>query len=491
MKFSLTLQDKFGILIAAIITVVLADLSFFFYLQLDNSLMDSLRTKLVVVSKIVSSQISPEMIPKIVSGDEKSAAYWELKKYLKGIQLLDKKVKNIRVLVKTKKTNAWKFLADEEFDPKKMVHLNELYDVTPYKQMQYAFSGSIADEKTREDRWGRWLSGYAPVYDRQGRAIAVVAVGMSADEVDQMRGGIRDLVIISFAIGLALAIIFGRIGAITITNPILALVRGIKNIEEGKYGTRIDLTSRDEIGKLIAGFNKMSSKLGEVDKLKTEFLSVISHELYTPITPIKESASQLVESRSISDTDRQLVSIISRQTDKLQVLVDEVLDFSLLDVREWKLNKEPAVLNLIGEAAIEQIKNQADKKSIKVKLKLADELPTVMVDKKRIQHVTKILLENALKFSPDGGELILQVNKVSGGVEISIKDMGIGIARDNLEKIFSGFYQVEDHMTRTKGGMGLGLAIAKRIVEAHNGYIWAESGGLGEGSRFVFLLPIV
>jgi len=83
------------------------------------------------------------------------------------------------------------------------------------------------------------------------------------------------------------------------------------------------------------------------------------------------------------------------------------------------------------------------------------------------------------------------VNKVSGGVEISIKDMGIGIARDNLEKIFSGFYQVEDHMTRTKGGMGLGLAIAKRIVEAHNGYIWAESGGLGEGSRFVFLLPIV
>ena len=296
---------------------------------------------------------------------------------------------------------------------------------------------------------------------------------------------------IAIIAGLLLFIILGIAGAATITRPILAILNGIRDIEEGKYGTRIEFNSRDEIGKLVAGFNRMSSKLGELDKLKAEFLSMISHELYTPITPIKDSAMQLGESKSLSETDKQLVSIIKRQTGRLQDLVEEVLDFSWLEIKEWKLNKEPASIGLAGEAAVDLAIKQAEGKSIKLKLKLAKGLPAVMADKKRIQHVIKILLENAIKFSPEGSEVVLGIDKVSGGIEVYVSDTGIGISKENLEKIFSGFYQAEDHLTRTKGGMGLGLAIAKKIIEAHNGYIWAESQGLGEGSRFVFLLPIV
>jgi signal transduction histidine kinase len=314
---------------------------------------------------------------------------------------------------------------------------------------------------------------------------------LNAGRADFLSEYFLDIVLISLAIGLALAIIFGRIGAVTITGPIMALLKGVRNIEEGKYGYKIEINRRDEIGDLVKGFNQMSDKLGEVDKLKANFLSVISHELYTPITPIKDAAGQLNASPDLSQIHKQLVGIIDRQTNKMQKLVDEVLDFSWLEIKEWKLAKEPVSLKLLGEEALAEMKEAAASKSINLKLKLGAVLPTVSLDRKRIQHVLKILLDNALKFTPEQGEVTLEINRVSGGAEFAVADNGIGISKDNLEKIFTSFYQVEEHMTRTKGGMGLGLAIAQRIVEAHNGYIWAESQGLGEGSRFVFLLPIV
>jgi len=490
MRFSLTLQDKFGIFIAAIVSVVIAGLSYFFFLQLDSSVMDSVRAELVDVSSLVSNFIDPDSIPVIIAGGEKSKEYKDLKKYLRKIQLINKKIKSIYVMVKTNKENVWKFVADGDFDLQKMVHLNEEYNISNYPEMKRAFYGPIADQKMSRDIFGRWISGYAPIYDRHGKAVAIVGVDMSAEDVGDARERVKELAIMGFAVGLALAIVFGRLGAMAIANPIMALVSGVKNIEEGKYGYKINIRRKDEIGNLVDSFNRMSDKLSEVDKLKFNFLSILSHELYTPITPIKDSASQLLESGTLSDDDKQLAAIINRQIKKMQSLIDEILDFSWLEIREWKLDREPVSLGHAGEEALEQLKSQAEAKSIKLKLKLGSDLPTVMADKKRVIHVLKILLDNAIKFTPQGGEVLLDINRVSGGVELVVADTGIGIAKENLEKIFTSFYQVEDYMTRTKGGMGVGLAIAKRIVEAHNGYIWAESQGLGEGSRFVFLLPV-
>ncbi|HTY13054.1 MAG TPA: HAMP domain-containing sensor histidine kinase [Candidatus Omnitrophota bacterium] len=490
MRFGFTLQDKFGIFIAAIITVVIAGLSFFFYVQLDDSMMNSLRSQLLLTSKLVAAHIDAGSIPVIMAGNEKSKLFWDLKKYLKDIQLQDPKIRGIYVMVSSKKPNIWKFVADEDFDPKTRARLGEEYDTAQDPEMRQAFSGALADHKINGDKWGRWLSGFAPVHNFQGQPVAIVGVDISVADIDNAKRQIRDLVIVSFAIGLILAIIFGRIGAITITNPIMALLSGVQNIEEGKYGFKINIFRKDELGSLVTGFNRMSDKLGELEKLKADFLSVISHELYTPITPIKDSSSQLLESKTMSETDRQLVTIIHRQIGKMQNLVDEMLDFSWLEIKEWKLEREPVSLKLLAEDAVEQARKPAESKGLELTLKLGEDLPTAMMDKKRITHVLKILLDNAVKFTPENGKIKLEINKVSGGVEFSVTDTGIGISKENLERIFSGFFQVEDHMTRTKGGVGLGLAIAKRIVEAHNGYIWAESQGLGEGSRFMFLLPI-
>ena len=490
MRFNLSLQDKFGIFIAAITTIMIAGLSYFYFIQLDSSVITSLRTELIDVSSLISNYINPDSIPAILAGGEGSKEYKNLKKFLRKLQLSNKKIKSIYVMVFSNKPNVWKFVADGDFDPQKMVHLNEEYDISRYPEMAKAIYGPVADQKTNSDIFGRWLSGYAPIYDRQGKAVAIIGVDMLADDVVDARQRVRDIAVIGFAIGLILAIVFGRLGALVIGRPISALVNGIKNIEEGKYGYKIGIRRNDEIGQLVSGFNRMSDKLSEVDKLKFDFLSVLSHELYTPITPIMDSSSQLLESDTLKETDRQLAKIINRQINKLQSLINEVLDFSWLEVKEWKLDQEPVSLGALGEAALIEQKSQAEAKGVKLKIKIGTHLPTIMADKKRIMHVLKILLENSVKFTPEGGEVSLDINRVSGGVELTVADTGIGIAKENMEKIFSSFYQVEDHMTRTRGGMGLGLAIAKRIIEAHNGSLWAESQGLGEGSRFIFLLPV-
>jgi two-component system sensor histidine kinase GlrK len=382
-------------------------------------------------------------------------------------------------------------VADEEFSDKEMAHLNEEYDISNFPEMKKAFAGPSADRETSSDKWGRWLSGYAPLINYQGYPVAIVGVDMAASDVDELRRNTRNVVMLSFVVGLILAIIFGRIGAVTITNPLMALMDGVKNLEQGKYGYQVNIQRKDEIGSLIQGFNQMSQKLGEVDKMKSDFLSVITHELYTPITPIKDCVSQLRSDPSLSESGQQLFGIIDRQVNKMQTLVDEVLDFSWLEIRDWKLEKEPIELKSLGAKILEDIKEQAAAKKVELGLKLGEQLPAMLLDRKRVQHVIRILLDNAIKFTPENGKVALEINKVSGGVEFAVSDSGIGISKKDTERIFSGFYQVEDHMTRTKGGMGLGLAIAKRIVEAHNGYIWAESPGLGEGSRFIFLLPIV
>lgn len=490
MILGLTLQDKFGIFIAAIITLVISGLSFFFYNELDASLMRSLRMDLVDMAEIIACQIEPGSLSLIQRGDEKAKPYWDLKQYLKRIQLQNNKIKSIYIMVRTEKPNIWKFVADEDLNPKTMARLNEEYDVSEYPQIKLAFAGSIADQGITRDKWGRWLSGYAPIYDRRGRAVAVLGVDMSAEDVEVQRKSLIGTVLTSFALGLLLAIVFGRIGAVAITGPVMALVAGVKNIEEGRYGYQLDIHRRDEIGELVNGFNRMSDKLGEVDKLKSDFMSVISHELYTPLTPIKDAAFQLKADPRLPDSARSLVEIIDRQTAKMQNLVDEVLDFSWLEIKDWKLNLEPVNPRLLAQEILLENKDKSAKKKIGMKEKVSEHLPTVKLDKKRIKHVLNILLDNALKFSPEGSEVLLTVDKVSGGVEFTVSDQGVGIKIQDIGKIFKSFTQIEDHMTRTRGGMGIGLAIAKRIVEAHNGTIWAESPGLGEGSRFIFLLPL-
>jgi histidine kinase len=371
-----------------------------------------------------------------------------------------------------------------------MARLHEELDVSRMDEMKKGIAFATADPDISQGRFGRRLSGYAPIHDRRSRPIGVLGLDMRASDIEKLKTEMLDVTLLYLLIGAIASLVLGRIGASTIIGPITALSAGVRDIQAKKYGTLINMQRDDEIGELIRVFNQMSAKLFEVDRIKSSFLSVISHELYTPLTPIRGGAEQLKTITGLTEDFKQIVNMIDHHSKKLQDLIDELLDFSWLEVKEWKLNKEPVSIQHVVEEACAEMKVKLQEKGMVLEINIPLDTPTILADKKRVIHVVKIMLDNAIKFSPEKSPLYLTIARGPDKVMVELLDFGIGMSPENLEKIFDAFYQIEDHLTRSHGGVGLGLAIAKRIIEAHSGLIWAESPGPGRGSRFTFSLPI-
>ncbi|MCU0641293.1 MAG: HAMP domain-containing histidine kinase [Candidatus Margulisbacteria bacterium] len=488
----LNLKDRLTIFIALVIFLCIIPFSIVSYLRASELLMRSLRENLTDTASSLAMSISAAEVRQVLAGDAQSQEYLALKRKLHSFtQMGDKKINQAYVLVMTPQKNVWKFVADSVLDdPKEMAVLGEEYDVSKFPEMQLAFAGPIADKRITADRWGRWLSGYAPVRDQSGIPVAVFGVDMKAADVEDLRRDTTRNTLLYILLGTLAALVLGRLGAYTVTGPILAVIRSVRELKANNYDSRIKIRRRDELGDLINAVNEMSDKLQEVDRIKTDFLSVVSHELYTPLTPIKMGIAQLKMVPGLTDDLKVIISTIDRQALHLQSMIDEVLDFSWLDVKDLKLNKEPINLAYVIDEVKEGAAVDLIRKSISCAVDVQPDLPTVLADRKRLQHVLKVLLDNAVKFSPEKTEISIKVNRTSEGIQVAVTDQGIGITQENIVKLFDRFYQAENHLTREHGGLGLGLAIAKRIVEAHGGRIWVESPGLGRGSRFIFTLPL-
>jgi signal transduction histidine kinase len=492
MRYRIGLKDRFTLLIAGIIFICILVFAYNSYTRSKQQMFAELRADLRDTASALSLSIDPGQIEQVLAGTDKSPAYWALKRQLHSFtQLGNHRVNEAYVLVPTRQKDTLAFVADSELtNEANMVKLREAYNISRYPQLKMALAGPAADEDITIDKWGRWLSGYAPIYDQNGIPIAIMGVDMRAIDVEKLRDDILNNGLIYLALGLLAALVMGRATAGTLTGPISSLVRGVQEIRAKNYGTTIEIKRSDELGDLINVFNDMSGKLREVDKIKSDFLSVLSHELYTPLTPIAMGAEQMKLVPGLTEEDKGVIGTIERQTNRMKNLLDELLDFSWLDVKDLKLNKEALKLpDLMSEARAELEEKRAGK-NISLAAAIPANLPTIVGDKKRLVHTMKILLDNAIKFSPENSPVSFSAGRSSGGVEIVVEDQGVGVAAENIGKLFERFYQTEDHLTREHGGLGLGLAIAKRIVEAHGGQIRVESAGLGKGSRFSFSLPL-
>lgn len=243
--------------------------------------------------------------------------------------------------------------------------------------------------------------------------------------------------------------------------------------------------------------------LQEMDKLKDEFISTVSHELKTPLQAISGAIEFLtkyekfkIEKRKFvrrqSDKDiPKLVEIISRQTEKMKGLVSDLLDFAKLEAGFVEIKKEDvSVAKIVGETVYE-VKPLADIKKVEIKyISSISNVLSINCDAQHIKRVLSNLLSNSIKYTPSGGRISVWLKKKDNEVEVTVEDNGIGIVKENLEKVFEKFFRVDQSLTRESGGFGLGLAICKKIVELHGGKIRAESDGLGRGSRFIFTLPV-
>lgn len=242
--------------------------------------------------------------------------------------------------------------------------------------------------------------------------------------------------------------------------------------------------------------------LKEMDKLKDEFISTISHELKTPLMAISGAVEILLEQKRNENEKRatlrrqsdksagKLTEIISRQTAKMKKLVNDLLVFAKMEAGFLEIKKSDCEINKLVNDAIKEIQPLADNKKIELTQEIisSDDV-CVKCDYENVKQVLTNLLSNAIKYTPAGGKISVWFEKTDGEIEIGVEDSGAGISKENLGKVFDKFYRVDQSLTREQGGFGLGLSIARKTVELHGGKIWVESEGLGKGSTFIFTLP--
>jgi len=241
-----------------------------------------------------------------------------------------------------------------------------------------------------------------------------------------------------------------------------------------------------------AEMKRILEELKELDELKDDFLNTTTHELRTPLIPIKSQAELLLagDYGELNKEQKEAMDMVLRNAVQMNSLVGDVLDITKVKSNKLKLNLKDAAIGEIVTEAVKDMKDFAKEKMITVVLGRIPELPSISLDKRRITQVISNLLHNALKFTPDKGKVSVHVKKSGNYVAVSVKDSGIGMTEKTLAKLFTPFFQADSKASRKYSGSGLGLPICKGIVEAHGGKIEARSQGAGKGSTFTFSLPL-
>jgi signal transduction histidine kinase len=239
----------------------------------------------------------------------------------------------------------------------------------------------------------------------------------------------------------------------------------------------------------VDDLRKANQELSELDKLKNDFIAIASHELRTPLAVILGYASFL-QDESEGKASEHAAKVLASGL-QLRRIIEDLTNLRYLQQNASELSREPVSLNDLVEEAVQDVLGTAETKKHKLSLEAAPESVIVDVDRIRATMAITNVLNNAIRFTPDNGQIMVKAEaRNAHEAWISVTDNGIGIEADQMERIFDKFYQVEDHMTRVHGGLGIGLSIAKALVEAHGGRIWSESDGLEKGATFTIVLPL-
>jgi len=289
--------------------------------------------------------------------------------------------------------------------------------------------------------------------------------------------------LIAMLLALLLAVIFSR----NITRPIRELTAATQVVSEGKLAHEVPVRSRDEMGQLAASFNRMSADLSRSLNLRRQMTADVAHELRTPISIILGHAEAVHD--GVLPASPETFEIIRDEAERLEHLVDELHTLSLADTGELKLSMRPYSPEKLIQDAQKIYRHQTKQKKISMQAKASTGLPEINIDPERMMEVFSNIIDNALRYTPEGGHITLSARQTDDSIEMSVQDSGPGVASDELDRIFERFYRTETSRARDKGGSGLGFAIAKSIVEKHSGRIWAESKP-GEGLTIMIRIPI-
>lgn len=296
------------------------------------------------------------------------------------------------------------------------------------------------------------------------------------------------IIIAAFILVVALMTMSGMYFVSSIVNPVSRICKITSEIAKGNFSARIEYDNyHDEIGELCLSINNMALQLSEIDKIKNEFISTVSHEIRTPMTAIKGWGETLKNVEANPDMLEKGLSVIVEETDRLSAMVEELLDFSRMQNGTINIINEESDLLYIVENVYYIYKQNALNKNIELSLDLCGNTEiNVMGDKDKIRQVVINILDNALKYTPEGGKINISVARIQKYVKIIVSDSGIGIPQKDLPHIKEKFYKADNKVR----GTGIGLAVADEIIKMHSGEINISSE-VSEGTTVEIVLPVL
>lgn len=464
-------------LVSSFVLLVLCSvliLSFFVSINLRDylnaSITDRLQSNAILVGRVLHDEI-------------RSGTHYTLKALIRGLAFET----NTRVTLLDTSGNV---LGDSESDT--MIMENHAHREEVIKALSTGFGQSSRHSATLDINMK-----YVAIALKEGAAIKyIVRLSLPLSEVEAQVGHIYKMVLTGGGVALVFVMVIGFLVSRGIIGPLTEMTAVAKAITHGDFSRRLSLQGDDELVVLARSLNRMSDELQqkikhlqEADRLKTELVANVSHELKTPLTSIMGFIETLQDG-AIEDADnsRRFLSIIDRHAKRLSVTVNDLLQLSELEGGRYKLNLETLDLNdLINDVATGFLSATGQRRQ-QMEVQCQGEPVIIRADRVRMEQAISNVIDNAIKYTPDGGKVIVTVRKRPEGVDITVSDTGIGIPPEHLAHVFNRFYRVDKARSRKAGGSGLGLAIVKHTMLLHGGAVSIDSEH-GKGTRITLKLP--
>lgn len=309
-----------------------------------------------------------------------------------------------------------------------------------------------------------------------------------ADLDENFHAAVNEILTVAAPAAFLAAVVVSIFTARRIVGPLQAMTEASQRIAAGDYHQRVQVPGQDELGALAWAFNRMAETLERIEQRRMELIGDVAHELRTPLSSIKSTMEGLVD--GVLTAEPATFLLVQREVARLQRLVHDLEELSRAEAGQVPLNSRAVAPADLVRAAADRLRPQFEDKSVSLHVDLPADLPQVQADPSRVIQVLLNLLGNALQYTPSNGQVTVRAWRNGREVIIVVQDTGIGIPAEHLPHIFERFYRVDKSRSRPGGGSGIGLTIAKHLVEAHGGRIWATSPGSGQGSTFSFTLPI-
>jgi signal transduction histidine kinase len=288
----------------------------------------------------------------------------------------------------------------------------------------------------------------------------------------------------AFVLGLIVSLVVIQLLAHGMVLPLREMADASRAMANGDYSQRVTETAHDEVGSLARSFNTMASRIEEVERQRRELMANVSHELRTPIAAQRARLENLAD--GVEKVDAESVAAMLTGTERLSGLVDQLLELSQFESGAIRIERREFKIGEAVEDAAAEVRPVGG--DVRIVTEIGDGL-TGLGDPERIHQVLTNLLANAVRHSPPGGQVTVRGEPVPGGIRIGVSDTGTGVPPGQLERIFDRFYRVDAARGSGAGGAGLGLAIARSIVELHGGTIRAAPGPQSSGCYITFDLP--